>query len=167
MEHERIAHPWPPFYDDDSKVLILGTIPSPASRKMGFFYGHPQNVFWSILAEVLEQPEPPRDIEARKTFLLKSRIALWDVLRAATISGAADMSIREPEPNLFSPLLVASNIHTVFTTGRQATHLFNELCATEAGTQAIYLPSTSPANRAAQAKPEFKTQWRQVAAALR
>jgi hypoxanthine-DNA glycosylase len=134
---------------------------------MGFFYGHPQNVFWRILAEVLEQPEPPRDIEARKAFLLRNRVALWDVLHAATISGAADMSIRDPEPNAFSPLLAASDIRAVFTTGQQATRLFNSLCAAEAGTRAIYLPSTSPANRATQAKPEFKEQWRQVAAALR
>jgi hypoxanthine-DNA glycosylase len=162
-QSERIVHPWPPFYDSNSRVLILGTIPSPASRAMGFFYGHPQNIFWKILAEVLNVSEPSRDVDARKLFLQNNRIALWDVLRAATITGAADASIRDPEPNLFSPLLKACDIQAIFTTGRQATQLFNRLCATEAGMQAIYLPSTSPANRAAQAKPEFKTPWQQVA----
>jgi hypoxanthine-DNA glycosylase len=134
---------------------------------MGFFYGHPQNIFWRILAEVLDVPEPSREVEARKVFLRDNRIALWDVLHAATITGAADASIRDPEPNVFSPLLAACDIQAVFTTGRQATRLFNELCAAEAGRQAIYLPSTSPANRAVQTRPDFQTQWQQVAAALR
>jgi hypoxanthine-DNA glycosylase len=134
---------------------------------MGFFYGHPQNIFWRTLADVLGAPEPPRDIEARKLFLRDNRIALWDVLHGATITGAADASIRDPEPNVFSPLLRACDIRAIFTTGRQATRLFNELCAAEVGMSATYLPSTSPANRASQARPEFKAQWQRVAAALR
>jgi hypoxanthine-DNA glycosylase len=166
-QSERIVHPWPPFYSSNSRLLILGTIPSPASREMGFFYGHPQNIFWRILAEVLDVPEPPRTIEARRLFLRENRIALWDVLHAATIVGAADASIRNPEPNIFSALLRACDIQAIFTTGKQATRLFNELCAAEAGIQATYLPSTSPANRAAQAKPEFKAHWQKVAVVLR
>ena len=167
MARERIVHPWPPLYAADSRVLILGTIPSAASRAMGFYYGHPQNIFWRVLAEVVGMPEPKRDVETRRSFALEHRIALWDVLHAASISGSSDASITDPEPNRFAPLLAASDITAIFTTGKTATHLFNRLCAHEAGMTAVYLPSTSPANRAAQAQPEFMAQWHQVAHALR
>jgi hypoxanthine-DNA glycosylase len=161
-----LTHPWPPFYDERSRVLILGTFPSPRSREMGFCYGHPQNVFWKTIATVLEVEEPPRDVPLRREFLRKHRIAVWDVLHACTIEGASDASIKNPEPNRFAPLLAKSNIHTIFTTGRTATNLFNKLCVEECGLEAHYLPSTSPANCAAHAKPEFLQQWAQLAEAL-
>jgi hypoxanthine-DNA glycosylase len=148
-------------------VLILGTFPSPRSREMGFYYGHPQNIFWSTLARVLEADEPPRDVQMRREFLLEHRVALWDVLHACTIEGASDASITDPVANLFAPVLASSRIATIFTTGKAATGLFNRLCAEEAGMLATYLPSTSPANRAAQARPAFMQQWMQVASALR
>jgi hypoxanthine-DNA glycosylase len=148
-------------------VLILGTFPSPKSREMGFYYGHPQNVFWATLAAVLGVDEPLRDVRLRKEFLLAHRVALGDVLHACTIEGAADASITNPVPNRFAPILANSEICAVFTTGRTATNLFNRLCADEAGMLAVYLPSTSPANRAAQAKPTFMRQWMKVAPALR
>jgi hypoxanthine-DNA glycosylase len=133
---------------------------------MGFYYGHPQNVFWATLAAVLGVDEPPRDVRLRREFLLEHRVALWDVLYACTIEGAADASITDPVPNRFAPLLAGSEIRAIFTTGRTATTLFNRLCADEAGMPASYLPSTSPANRAAQVKPAFMHHWMQVAAAL-
>lgn len=166
MQAKYIVHPWEPLYNVGSRVLILGTIPSPKSREMGFYYGHPQNIFWRTLAAVLDKPEPPYDVRARREFALENRIALWDVLRASEISGASDMSIRNPVPNQFSEIIKNSDIRSIFTTGKKATELFNSLCAEESGVSAIYLPSTSPANRAFQAKPEFMALWRQVAGAL-
>ena len=162
-----IVHPWAPWYDERSRILILGTIPSPASRRQGFYYGHPQNVFWRLLSEILEQPVPPATPEARRSFVLNARIALWDVLHEADIAGASDASIRNPVPNRFAPLLQETGITTIFTTGKTATSLFNTLCAEEAGMQAIFLPSTSPANRAQQSRAEFRTLWQQVARALK
>jgi hypoxanthine-DNA glycosylase len=161
-----LTHPWPPFYDNRSRVLILGTFPSPRSRETGFYYGHPQNIFWKTVAAVLELAEPLRDVQSRRAFLLETHIALWDVLRACDIEGASDASIRNPLPNSFSPLINDSAICAIFTTGKTATGLFNRLCAEEAGLETVYLPSTSPANRAAQAKPEFMQQWTQLATAL-
>ncbi|MCL2492682.1 MAG: DNA-deoxyinosine glycosylase [Clostridiales bacterium] len=161
-----LIHPWPPLYDSTSKVLILGTIPSPKSREMGFYYGHPQNIFWKTLADVLGREEPPRDTPARRAFALENRIALWDVLHSCEIHGASDASIRDPVPNLFKPILEASRIKTIFTTGKAGTDLFRKYCAEEAGMRPVYLPSTSPANRAAQVKPEYRIQWLQVAEAL-
>ncbi|HBT97303.1 MAG TPA: DNA-deoxyinosine glycosylase [Desulfobulbaceae bacterium] len=162
----RLFHPWPPLFDARSKILILGTFPSPKSRQMGFPYGHPQNIFWKTLAQILGQPLPAREAAAVKQFALANRIALWDVLRACDIEGASDASIKNPEGNLFAPILSQSQISAIFTTGKAATNLFNKLCAAEAGMTAIYLPSTSPANRAAQVKDSFMAQWRLVAKAL-
>ena len=162
----RLTHPWPPVFDRASRVLVLGTFPSPASRAFGFFYGHPGNVFWRVLADVLGAARPSASVASRREFLLARRVAVWDVLRACEIDGARDASIRDPEPNAFRWLLDQTRIRKVFTTGRTATRLFDTLCADEARMTATYLPSTSPANRAAQARPEFLEAWRQVAVAM-
>jgi hypoxanthine-DNA glycosylase len=161
-----LVHPWPPLYDENSKVLILGTIPSPKSREMGFYYGHPQNIFWKTISDILGVPEPTYDIEIRRELVISNGIALWDVLHSCEIDGASDASIKNPVGNKFKPILETSNIGAIFTTGKTGTKLFAELCAEEAGMQSIYLPSTSPANRATQKKPEFMELWRQVADAL-
>ncbi|MDR1292255.1 MAG: DNA-deoxyinosine glycosylase [Clostridiales Family XIII bacterium] len=160
-----IVHPWEPICDERSRVLILGTIPSPKSREMGFPYGHPQNIFWKTLAEVLGRELPPYDAAARRSFALENHIAIWDVLHSCDIVGASDGSIRNPVPNLFRPLLERTRIGAIFTTGRKSTGLFAALCEEEAGMPSIYLPSTSPANRATQAKPEYMMLWNQVAEA--
>jgi len=162
-----LIHPWPPLYDSESRVLILGTIPSPKSREMGFYYGHPQNIFWKTLADVLGQEVPPYDVPARRAFALKNHVALWDVLHSCEIDGASDASIRNPVPNRFRPILETSRIAAIFTTGKTGTDLFHKYCADEAGMESVYLPSTSPANRAAQTKPEYREQWALVAEALR
>jgi len=153
--------------DDACRVLVLGTFPSPASRAFGFYYGHPQNIFWRVLADVLDVPPPASTPEARREFLLNHHIACWDVLHACTIVGASDASIRDPVPNRFSPMLASTKIRTIFTNGRTATDLFNDLCAAEAGQSAIYLPSTSPANRARQSSPAFREAWQQVVASTK
>jgi len=160
MQHGLITHPWKPIYDARSGVLVLGTIPSPKSRENGFYYGHPQNIFWQTLAAVLGVPCPPADAASKTDFLLRHRVALWDVLHSCTIRGASDTSIANPVANQFRPLLARTKIAAIFTTGKTATALFNTLCAGEAGLTAIYLPSTSPANRALHAKPEFWEAWK-------
>ena len=155
----RITHPWKPEYDKDSKLLILGTFPSPKSREMGFYYGHPQNAFWKSLAMSLGEPEPPYDVEARRRFVHENHIALWDVFKSVNIDGAADASIRDEEPNTFRDIIKGSRINTIFTAGRTGTDAFNRLCCVEAGMRAVYLPSTSPANRRTQATPEYEQRW--------
>jgi hypoxanthine-DNA glycosylase len=162
-----ITHPWEPVYDARSEVLILGSIPSPKSRESGFYYGHPQNIFWQTLAAVLEAPPPAADAASKTVFLLRHHIALWDVLHSCAIHGASDTSITAAVPNRFGPLLAKTKIRAIFTTGKKATALFNSLCVEEAGMTAIYLPSTSPANRALQAKPEFLEAWKQVRGKLK
>lgn len=145
--YEYLVHPLEPVWDEHSRILILGTFPSPKSREYGFYYGHPGNKFWVTLAKILNVPEPDSSKESKTDFLLSNKIAVWDVLHSCEIIGAADSSIRKPEANEFRDIINQSNIHTIFTTGRTATNLFNELASTQTGLQAQYLPSTSSANR--------------------
>lgn len=144
--YEYIEHPFNPVWNEQSRILILGTLPSPKSRKYGFYYGHPRNRFWVTLSQILGVNEPLKDIDSKKAFLLSNNIAVWDVLHSCMIKGASDSSILEPIPNDFHAILEKSSIHTIFTTGHKATNLFNTLSAADTGITSRYLPSTSPAN---------------------
>ena len=161
----KVIHPWPPVFDKNSRILIVGSLPSPASRKFGY-YGHPQNIFWPTLAKVLEQEPPEPNQPARQKFLLNNRIALWDAVHSCEIDGASDATIRDVVPNDFSEIFANAKIEAVFGTGKTATDLFNKFSAEKVGMEAIYLPSTSPANRFMQNKPEFWTAWEKVNQAL-
>ena len=143
MQH--IEHSIPPVFDEKSRVLLLGTMPSPKSREYGFFYGHPQNRFWPVLAAVLGEPQP-RTNEEKRALLLRRRIALWDVLAACDIEGAQDASIKNPIPNDFTTLLQTAQIQAVFATGGTAFRLYQKYVYPKTGLAARRLPSTSPAN---------------------
>jgi len=134
-----------PIYDQNSKILILGTMLSPKSREVGFYYSHPQNRFWRTIAEVLSV-EVPVTIEEKTNLLRTNGIALWDVLASCLISGADDSSIKDAVVNDFTQLFETAKIKAVFTTGKKATDLFKKHCAEKYGFEPIYLPSTSPAN---------------------
>lgn len=147
MEKPRIiAHPLQPIFDANSRVLVLGTMPSPASREVGFYYGHPQNRFWKVLGALFNEPEPVTS-EERMAFLLAHRIAIWDVLASCTIEGASDASIADPIPNDLSIIFDEAPLEAVFTTGAKAAALyrrFNKEMLKQVPHEA--LPSTSPAN---------------------
>ena len=145
MEAGLVTHEFDAFFDQDSRVLILGTIPSPKSREQGFYYGHPQNRFWKVLADVLGE-EFPQTVEERKRFLKRNHIALWDVLESCEIKGASDVSIRNAKPNDMNRILQAADIRAIFATGAKAAQLYKKLCFPECGVEAVRLPSTSPAN---------------------
>lgn len=143
MEH--IIHSIEPVFDTESRVLILGTMPSPKSREVQFYYGHPQNRFWRVLAAVLGE-EVPRSVPEKKAMLLRHRIALWDVLAECEITGASDSSIRNPVANDLSVILDHAPVQAVFTTGATAWKLYTRLQKPHTGIEAVRLPSTSPAN---------------------
>ena len=145
METGLVTHEFDAFFDKDSRVLILGTIPSPKSREQGFYYGHPQNRFWKVLADVLDE-EFPQTVEERKGFLKRNHIALWDVLESCEIKGASDVSIRNARPNDMNRILQVADIRAIFATGAKAAQLYKKLCFPECGVEAVRLPSTSPAN---------------------
>ena len=144
---QHIVHSIPPTFDERSRVLVLGTMPSPASRELGFNYGHPRNRFWSVMAQLAGEPLPATN-ERKRDFCLRHHIALWDVLAECQIEGASDASIRDAVPNKLTDITRAAPIEAVFCTGAKSYELYNRLCADEVGIPAVKLPSTSPANAA-------------------
>lgn len=147
MRRETVLHTLPPLFDAHSRVLVLGTMPSPKSREAGFYYYHPQNRFWPVLSEVLGEPLPA-DREGRRALCLRHGVALWDVLASCEIVGASDAAIRDPVPNDLTPLLAQADLRAIFATGAKATALYRRLIEPVTGRPVIGLPSTSPANAA-------------------
>jgi len=141
-----VQHSLEPVFDGDSTILILGTMPSVASRENGFYYSHPQNRFWQVLSAVFDEPLPYTG-EQKKKLVLAHGIALWDVLASCEIDGSEDSSIKKPVANDFTALLAAAPIRKVYTTGEKAAALYRKLCRVSTGLDAVPLPSTSPANR--------------------
>ena len=138
-----------PVYNEHSRALILGTWPSPKSREMAFYYGHPQNRFWPMMAALTGEPVPKReDIEAKKQIILRHGLALWDTLESCTITGASDASIRDVVPNDIAALLQRVPIEAVFCNGATAYRIYTKYLQPVTGLAAVKLPSTSPANAA-------------------
>lgn len=142
-----LQHPFPPLYNQHSRILILGSFPSVKSREQMFFYGHPQNRFWKVLAKVFEA-ETPTTIEQKKAFLLLHHIALWDVIAACDIEGSADSSIQNVRVNDLSEIFESADIQSIFVNGRTAEKYFNKYTRPVIRKSAVCLPSTSPANAA-------------------
>ena len=140
-------HPFPPLYNNESKILILGSFPSVRSREQMFFYGHPQNRFWRVLSAVFEQ-KAPTSIEEKKAFLLQNKVALWDVIASCEIEGSADSSIKKAKANNILPILENSSVQRIFTNGSAAKKLYDQYIFPKTGIVAELLPSTSPANAA-------------------
>ena len=140
-----IIHPIPPFYDRDSRILILGSFPSQKSREQMFFYGHPQNRFWKVIACVFDDGEPI-GIPGKKAFLAKHHIALWDVIGECDIEGSSDASINNVKANDLSIILDNTRIDRVFFNGKTAWRYYKKYSETKTNIKAVCLPSTSPAN---------------------
>lgn len=145
MESKVVNHTIEPLFNENSKVLLLGTIPSPKSREAMFYYSHPQNKFWKVMASILDDDVPINN-EEKKNLMLKNNIALWDVLASCKIKGASDESIEEPVANDINYILHKADIKTIFTTGTKAYALYKKYCLKDTGVEAVKLPSTSPAN---------------------
>lgn len=142
-----IKHPFPPLYDKDSKILILGSFPSVKSREQLFFYGHHQNRFWKVTAAVFGD-DVPKSIEDKKAFLHKNHIALWDVIASCDIEGSADSTIKNVVPNDLDAIIKNSKVKRIFVNGKTAEKYYNKYTKDKLGRAAVCLPSTSPANAA-------------------
>ncbi|MBQ9910786.1 MAG: DNA-deoxyinosine glycosylase [Lachnospiraceae bacterium] len=147
MERQTIVHPLLPFYRPDSRILLLGSFPSPKTREMKFFYGHPQNRMWKVLAAVFND-DVPATVEERRAFLTRHRIAMWDVLYSCEIAGASDASIRNPVPTDLHEILAHSAIGHIYTTGSTAGKYYKKFHEPLYRVPHTVLPSTSPANAA-------------------
>ena len=140
-----IKHPFPPLYDENSKVLILGSFPSVKSREMMFFYGHPQNRFWKVIAGIFDE-KTPASIEEKKNLILRNHLALWDVIAECEIVGSSDASIKNARANDLSRILENAPIRKIIVNGKTAERLYVKYIEPVTGMKAVVLPSTSPAN---------------------
>ena len=156
---EHITHPIQPFYDEESRILILGSFPSVKSREQMFFYGHPQNRFWKVVSKVFDD-EVPTTVPEKKLFLKKHNLALWDVIGSCDIEGSSDSSIENVKANDISLILDSAKIDRVFVNGKTAEKYYRKYIEPQTGIKAICLPSTSPANAAWNLERLVRT-WRE------
>lgn len=143
--YQHVEHTFDPVYDEESEILILGTFPSVKSREQNFYYGHPQNRFWKVIAKLTGE-EVPETIEAKKAMLLKHHIAVWDVVESCDIIGSSDSSIKNVVAADLKPILEGSRITKIFTNGDKAYRLYKKYSQEKTGYPAVKLPSSSPAN---------------------
>lgn len=147
MNETHQVHEFGPAYDRDSRILILGSFPSVKSREAGFYYGHPRNRFWKLLAELYHAKEP-EGITEKKAFLARYHIALWDVIESCDIKGSSDSSIRNVKVNDIGSILDNSKIQKIYANGKKAECLYQKYVEPVIGIKVTGLPSTSPANAA-------------------
>ena len=159
-KYEHIVHPFPPLYNSESRILILGSLPSVKSREQMFFYGHPQNRFWKMISGVFKEAVP-QTIEEKKAFLLENHIAIWDVIASCDIAGSSDSSITNVVANDIERLLTEAPIEAVFLNGAKAYELFMKYCSCKDKAEICKLPSTSPAN-AAWSLERLIEEWKKI-----
>ena len=145
--YTHVSHDFEPVFDENSKVLILGTFPSVKSRENRFYYGHPQNRFWKVIAGLTES-EVPQTIEEKKKLLLEHGIAIWDVIESCDIIGSSDSSIKNVVPADIERVVANSKIQSIYANGGTAKKLYEKYSQKKTGREIIGLPSTSPANAA-------------------
>ena len=160
MTISRLSHPFPPLYDSQSAVLILGSFPSVKSRESQFFYGHPQNRFWRVIAALMEEPVPI-SIAEKKRLILSHHLALWDAVQSCTITGSSDSSIKDVVPNDLSGIIANSRIDRIFCNGTLSHNVYQRYIRPTIGREAVKLPSTSPAN-AAYSLEKLLAAWRVI-----
>ena len=163
MEHEKgefLTHPFGPLYGPESKVLILGSFPSVKSREIQFFYGHPQNRFWKVIAALLEKPVPVT-VDEKRSLIIDGRLALWDTIGRCEIRGSSDSSIRNVTPNDLSVILGSCDIRKIFCNGKTSFSLYQKYIEPVTGIRAECLPSTSPAN-AAWSLQALTEEWKKI-----
>ena len=146
-EYTHIVQPFEPVYDENSEILILGSLPSVKSREYGFYYGHPQNRFWKVMSAVTKSTTP-YDIAAKKQMLLDHHIALWDVIRECDIVGSSDSSIKNAVAADLTDIIKKAQIRRIYVNGKAAEKYYKKYIEPTIHMKAVVLPSTSPANAA-------------------
>ena len=144
---ERIIHPFEALYNENSKVLILGSFPSVKSREVSFFYGHPRNRFWKVIPALFGEEEPVT-IEKKKELILRRNLALWDSIYSCEITGSSDSSVKNVVPNDISKIIGNSKVSKVFCNGALSHKMYMKYIFPDTKIEAVKLPSTSPANAA-------------------
>ena len=159
---DRVAHPFDPVVNKRCHTLILGSFPSVKSRENAFYYGHPQNRFWKVLAAVFGE-EVPADIPAKKALLLRHGLALWDVIASCEIEGSSDASVKNAVPVDIAQVTAIAPVRRVICNGGLAAKLYRKHLQPLTGIEALTAPSTSPAN-AAWSQDRLTEAWRTLLA---
>ena len=159
-ETKNIIHPFPPLYDENSKILILGSFPSVKSREAMFFYGHPQNRFWRVIAALYGE-EAPQNIDEKKRLILSHNLALWDSIQSCTITGSSDSSVKDVVPNDLFLIINNSKVDRVFCNGALSHKMYMKFIFPLTNIKAVKLPSTSPAN-AAYSLDRLSEEWKVI-----
>lgn len=147
MEYTHVVHPFAPVWDKNSEILILGSLPSVKSRENNFYYGHKQNRFWKVLAQIYDE-DVPEEIEDKKEMLLRNRIAIWDAIYSCDIKGSSDSSIKNVVPTDISSILEGSAVKRIYANGNKSGAMYKKYHQKKTGREIVVLPSTSPANAA-------------------
>ena len=156
----RASHEFPPVFDENSEILILGSFPSVKSRQESFFYANPQNRFWKLMAQLLNE-STPKDTNDKIAMLKKHKIALWDVIESCDIVGSSDSSISNVVPVDISQILSRANIIKVYANGGKAFELYNKYLYPKTKLDITKLPSTSPAN-AGYSFDKLLSEWKKI-----
>lgn len=155
--YTHVIHPFPPFSDGESRILILGSFPSVRSRETGFYYGHKQNRFWKVLSS-LRKEEEPLTLDEKKAFLKRNHIALYDVIQECDIIASSDSSVRNAVPSDLKKIVTSSKIRAVFCNGTLAAKLYEKYQKESLPLPCYFLPSTSAAN-AAMRLEDLERKW--------
>ena len=156
----RASHEFPPVFDKNSEILILGSFPSVKSREESFYYANPQNRFWKLMAQLLNE-STPKDTKDKIAMLKKHKIALWDVIESCDIVGSSDSSISNVVPVDISQILSRANIIKVYANGGKAFELYNKYLYPKTQLEITKLPSTSPAN-AGYSFDKLLSEWKKI-----
>lgn len=157
QQYQHIIHPFPPLFHSESKILILGSLPSVKSREQMFFYGHPQNRFWKMLSQIFEEPMP-QSIEEKKELILRHDLALWDTIYSCDIIGSSDSSIKNVIPTDLTEILKNSKIEKIICNGKTSGKYYMQYQMKSTLIEPVILPSTSPANAACKLD-QLVAQW--------
>ena len=162
METKNIVHPFPPLFDKKSSTLILGSFPSVKSRENMFFYGHPQNRFWKVIAALFNE-RVPETVDEKKKLILGNALALWDSIHSCTVTGSSDSSVKDVVPNDISIIINGSNVKRIFCNGALSYKMYKKYIYPSTNIEAVKLPSTSPAN-AAYSLERLISEWDKIKA---
>ncbi len=133
-----------PVYDKNSRVLILGSFPSVKSREISFYYGNKQNRIWKTVCGFFKE-DIPETVNGKKEFLLRNKIALWDMAVSCQIEGSSDASIKNAMIADLSVIFSVAKIDKILLNGTLAYQLFIQKYA-NIDIPYVKMPSTSPAN---------------------
>lgn len=165
--YEHLTHDaFGPLYNSGSRVLVLGSFPSVKSREAAFYYGHPQNRFWPLMALLFGDGSVPVSREEKADLMLSHGVALWDVIESCDIIGSSDASIKNVQVTDVASLVAKTEIKKIFINGGTGYRLFMKYQPENLRKMAEKLPSTSPANAAWSLK-RLAGPWKAVADAAK